>query len=82
MNAGEPDRELEEEEERHDLQGQRDRVDGREENREESIATIPIRRLRRSLICVRKRSRTSARMKIGIWKARPVASIVSVTNEK
>ena len=47
-----------------------------------SINAIPIRRLRRSLSAVRMRRRTSARMKIGIWNASPLASSVSVTNEK
>ena len=47
-----------------------------------SIDAKPIRRLRRSLSALRMRRRTSARMKIGIWKASPLASSVSVTNEK
>ena len=47
-----------------------------------SISARPMRRFRRSLSALRIRRRTSARMKIGISKASPLARSVTVTNEK
>jgi hypothetical protein len=41
---------------------------------------IPMRRFRRSVSEVRTPSRTSARMKIGSVKTRPIASSVYATN--
>src|SRR5262245_18099374 len=46
------------------------------------MKSISKRRFPRTVSAVRTRSRTSARIKIGIWNASPVAISVRVTNEK
>src|ERR671911_1535004 len=48
----------------------------------QSKTTYPIRRLLRSCAEVRTPSRTSPITKIGSWNTRPVAKIISATNER